>query len=67
MFKTEESTRHIPLTLLLNSYPLPYSSTVESGRSLSVKADDPGKDESGRSGAKADDPVDQNGRPSRKL
>ena len=29
---------------------------VESGRSLGVKADDPGKDESRRSGAKADDP-----------
>ena len=32
------------------------SRTVESGRSLSVKADDPKKDESGRSGTKADDP-----------
>ena len=31
-------------------------STVESGRSSEVKADDPQKDKSGRSGMKADDP-----------
>ena len=31
-------------------------STVESGRSSEVKADDPEKDKSGRSGMKADDP-----------